>query len=768
MRSLNVLNKLLTATIIFTMINLNIAINIEQARFNITGQQAMAQSTLPKEDRSMSGDGSFKLKNAQESDSDSMARKRQQNSGTYTKEEGGGGLLGIFSNQLFAPLIMLTIAFLVAKIWLFFKPSKPYDVYAAALGAGILLLNEVMSAFKQNESLKDRKDRIEYEGLDEDGQIDVSQKQMLEEEKAALEEIKGTAEDKSKYQKAAAAAFAVASGIAFVQGNGEQIQAQACAAAVNARAKTIMALEGGAAACFNSTAAGAKAPMVACEATAVTTESIEALKLQPGESATQYTLLTELITTKESSKQTCTLGGDTYAATQIKECEAKIKATAKAAAATGPGAAAAAALLVKLKAAYATIQTANGALVGTKATLESACLMHTKETVKNSGQSKGIDKVSEIKPSTKAGFYASILKLLINKAHAGYGSLIGALGGLIAAYKLPVGTAMDTFMLSSMKRGTLWLAMSGTSLASSKAMDKEADAIQKNIDKIDAILAKFRSADSVTSAQAKTMQKKTTMLSAYTPQQIGEKFECIGGLPKIATNNGSKACPNAKKYIVSGTDKLNAAGFKMPDSLVGSLVNAANGIQDTTSVSPTTQEAFDALGSSANALNKKANAVMKKTLERAQKANKKKPVAKSLLASFGRKFGNLNKRAGGSSGLMSALPYLSQPNQGSSFDENEDEEELQDGLAVDAKGGEGLDAAGAAKNGGFKFDFGESGADQYALQKNSEFAANEDAIAAMDEDGEGEIIEDSNVDIWKAISVRYKKTAYDRLLKRIE
>ncbi|MFG1483142.1 hypothetical protein ABMA79_00610 [Halobacteriovorax sp. HFRX-2_2] len=762
MRSLNVLNKLLTATIIFTMINLNIAINIEQARFNITGQQAMAQSTLPKEDRSMSGDGSFKLKNAQESDSDSMARKRQQNSGTYTKEEGGGGLLGIFSNQLFAPLIMLTIAFLVAKIWLFFKPSKPYDVYAAALGAGILLLNEVMSAFKQNESLKDRKDRIEYEGLDEDGQIDVSQKQMLEEEKAALEEIKGTAEDKSKYQKAAAAAFAVASGIAFVQGNGEQVQAQACATAVNARAKALMGLQAGSVACMDPSATDTQVYTTACEATAVTTEAIESLKLVPGESKIQYKQLVSLIKTKESNKQACELGADAKATQATTVCKTNLSKAKAASPYSAP-------LVAKLSIALGKIEAATGALAGTKAVVETACLVHTEETVKNSGESDGLKTGTgaDAKPSTKAGFYASILTLLINKAHAGYGSLIGALGGLIAAYKLPVGTAMDTFMLSSMKRGTLWLAMSGTSLASSKAMDKEADAIQKNIDKIDAILAKFRSADSVTSAQAKTMQKKTTMLSAYTPQQIGEKFECIGGLPKIATNNGSKACPNAKKYIVSGTDKLNAAGFKMPDSLVGSLVNAANGIQDTTSVSPTTQEAFDALGSSANALNKKANAVMKKTLERAQKANKKKPVAKSLLASFGRKFGNLNKRAGGSSGLMSALPYLSQPNQGSSFDENEDEEELQDGLAVDAKGGEGLDASGA-KNSGFKFDFGESGADQYALQKNSEFAANADAVAAMDEEGEGEIIEDSNVDIWKAISVRYKKTAYDRLLKRIE
>ncbi|EPZ52046.1 hypothetical protein M902_2004 [Bacteriovorax sp. BAL6_X] len=761
MRSLNVLNKLLTATIIFTMINLNIAINIEQARFNITGQQAMAQSTLPKEDRSMSGDGSFKLKNAQESDSDSMARKRQQNSGTYTKEKASGGLLGIFSNQLFAPLILLTIAFLVAKIWLFFKPSKPYDVYAAALGAGILLLNEVMSAFKQNESLKDRKDRIEYEGLDEDGQIDVSQKQMLEEEKAALEEIKGTAENKSKYQKAAAAAFAVASGIAFVQGNGEQIQAQACAAAVNARAKALMALQAGSVACMDPSAADTAVYTTACEATAVTTEAIETLKLIPGESKIQYAQLMSLIETKETNKQTCKLGADAKATQATTLCKGNL---AKAQSATPVSAA----LTAKLSVALGEIQAATGALAGTKAVVETACLVHTEETVKNSGESSEVKTGADAKPSVKAGFYASILTLLINKAHAGYGNLIGALGGLIAAYKLPVGTAMDTFMLSSTKRGTLWLAMSGTSLASSKAMDKEADTIQKNIDKIDSILKKFRSADSVTSAQAKTLQKKTTMLSAYTPQQIGEKFECIGGLPKIATNNGSKACPNAKKYIVSGTDKLNAAGFKMPDSLVGSLVNAANGIQDTTSISPTTQEAFDALGSSANALNKKANAVMKKTLERAQKANKKKPVAKNLLASFGRKFGNLNKRAGGSSGLMSALPYLSQPNQGSRFDENEDEEELQDGLAVDAKGGEGLDAAGAANNGGFKFDFGESDADQYALHKNSEFAANADAVAAMEEDSEGEIIEDSNVDIWKAISVRYKKTAYDRLLKRIE
>ncbi|WP_412462974.1 hypothetical protein [Halobacteriovorax sp. RT-2-6] len=761
MRSLNVLNKLLTATIIFTMINLNIAIDIEQARFNITGQQAMAQSTLPKEDRSMSGDGSFKLKNAQESDNDSMARKRQQNSGTYTKEEASGGL-GIFNNQLFAPLIMLTIAFLVSKIWLFFKPSKPYDVYAAALGAGILLVNELMSAFKQNTSLKDRKDRIEYEGLDEDGQVDVSQKQMLEEEKAALEEIKGTAEDKSKYQKAAAAAFAVASGIAFVQGNSEQIQAQACAAAVNARAKSLIALQAGSVACMDPSATDTQVYTTACEATAVTTEAIEALKLTPGETKIQYSMLVELIKTKEASKNTCDLGADAKSKQAKTVCQANLNAAQSASPVS-------AALVTKYSVALGKISAASSALVGTKAAIESACVKHTEETVKNSGESSEVKTLTELSSSAKAGFYASLLSLLISKAQAGnYGSLIGALGGLIAAYKLPVGTAMDTFMLSSIKRGTLWIAMSGTSLASAKAMESEADAIQKNIDKIDAILAKFRSADSVTSAQAKTLQKKTTMLSAYTPQQIGEQVECIGGLPKIATNNGSKACPNAKKYIVSGTDKLNTAGFSMPDSLVGSLVNAANGIQDTSSVSPTTQEAFDALGSSANALNKKANAVMKKTLERAQKANKKKPVAKNLLASFGRKFGGLNKRAGGTGGLMSALPYLSQPNQGSNFGNDDEEEELQDGLAVDAKGGKGLDAAGAANNGGFKFDFGEGAADQYALQKNSEFAANADAVAAMEEDGEGEIIEDSNVDIWQAISVRYKKTAYDRLLKRIE
>ncbi|MEH0860562.1 hypothetical protein [Halobacteriovorax sp. DPLXC-1] len=777
MRTLSVLNKLFTMAIIFSMINLNIAINIEQARFNISSTQAYAQAPEdpapegePERDpqQSSSGgsmesqevrsnDGTVVLENTQETDTDAITQKRKEMSGTYNKED-SSGLLGIFNNQLIAPLILLGIAYLVSQIWTVFQPSKPLDVWFAAGGAAILLAQELMSSFKQTEALKDRKSKIEYEGLGEDGTVDISQKQMIEEEKQALEEIKDTAESKSKYQKAAAAAFATASGIALINGNTEFIQAQSCAAALNARVSALAAVSAASAACFNASKAASAPVASACEAAAVTTENIEALKIVPAESMSQYNTLQALLGTKESEKEICNLTGEKVSAMSLTECEGKLEA---ALAATPVSTA----LVAKLKIAFADHAAANTALTATLAPVESACLIHTATTEKNSGAMVKKGSVS-VDKSSKSYFYALILKWFVSKAHAGTGGMIGGLLGLIGAYLVPIGSAMDAFAFSSKKRGYLWLLMSGTSLGSAMAMDKEAENAEENIKKLEAILKKFKSAQAVTKVATRNLSKKTTRFAAYQPQKIGTELECVGGLPKIRTNNGSKACPSPEKYLVEGSRELSNVGFSVPDGFTGAMVDATNGLNGVDTVSPKTQHAIDVMGRNAEAIHKKAAQALKKTIDKMDKKNKKRSA--NLLASLGNKFGKLNKKAGGKGGLMSALPYLSQPPKQDGEENGDETAGQQDGLAAKAKGGSGIGKYKAPKAEKFKFDFGADDAQAYAAQKHAEFDETAQAVANMEETPDGEIIEDKSVDIWKVISVRYKKTAYDRLLKRIE
>lgn len=757
MRTLNVLNKLFTTAIVFTMINLNIAINIEQARFNINSAQAYAQeessSTAGSNDTPevRSADGTVVLENTQESDTDSMTQKRQEMSGTYTKQE-SSVFLSIFGNEVVAAVILGTIAYIISKIWVGFKPSKPTDIYAAATGGGILLINELMSAFKQTESLKDRKEKIEYEGLGEDGQVDVSQKRLLEEEKAALEELKKTAESKAKFQLAGAAAFGIAAGIAAWKGNEQLSMAQMCAATANASFIAANELAVASAACVPSSSGVVEAGAAKCEIAAIKPAEIEALKVTPGDSAVQYPVLLKLLAAKEAAAGACAMTTESGAAKAIAECTAETAGTMGASSGQ----------LAAVKSAAANLSTANALMLKN-------CKTYILTNTLESGMLSPEQLVSS--HETNTNYYVRLLSLLINKANASsFGGSLGILIGLIGAYIQPTGSYMSLFMLSSVKRGWLWLGFSGVALVTAQATKQEAEAIQENIDKIDSILKKFRSAESVTSVESKTLQKTASALTRYQAQEIGSEVECIGGLPKISTNNGTQACPNPEKYLVESIDGLNSAGFSIPDSLTGSLVNAASGIEDTSAISASTQNAFDSLGTAANAIHKKAETALKKTMNRIDgEGNAKGEKTNDLISAFGKGFNNLNKKAGGSGGLMSALPYLSNSaNKNNSDEESDVVAGQQGGLSATVNGGTRIGAIKTPKSNGFKFKFGQEDADNYAAQKHAEFDATADAVADMEDSGEGEIIEDKNVDIWKVISVRYKKTAYDRLLKRIE
>lgn len=765
MRTLSVLNKLFTMAIIFSMINLNIAINIEQARFNISSTQAYAQAPEdpapegePERDpqQSSSGgsmesqevrsnDGTVVLENTQETDTDAITQKRKEMSGTYNKEE-ASGLFKIFGNGVVAPIILGTIAYITSKMWFYFQPSKPMDIWPAVAGAVILIGNELMSMFKQTESLKDRKSKIEYEGLSEDGTVDVSQQQMLEEEKAILEEMKETAESKAKFQLAAGAAFAIAAGVAAWKQNEQLSFAQLCAQSVNASFLAASEAAAAAAACGAPTSAVIAEEAAKCEIVNVTVADIEALKLVPGESTVQYTALNKLLTAKTAASKNCSLGTAASAKVAIADC-------AKASAAT--------------VAQQTALAKANATLLAANTTMETNCTVHTTQTVTESGAMTAVS-VASYDFNKSNNFYTRVLGLLIGKAYAGMGNSLGVLLGLIGAYLVPTGAYMTNFMLSSAKRGWLWLGFSGLAIGTSQATMAEAKAIDDNIKKIESILKKFKSAQAVTRVATRNLSKKTTRFAAYQPQKIGTELECVGGLPKIRTNNGSKACPSPEKYLVDGVKGLSNVGFSIPGGFTGAMVDATNGLNGADTISPKTQHAIDVMGKSANAINKQAGKALKKTLERINKQNNGNKGTKRLLASLGKGFNSLNKKAGGKGGLMSALPYLSQPPKQDGEENGDETAGQQDGLAAKAKGGNGIGKYKAPKAEKFKFDFGADDAQAYAAQKHAEFDETAQAVANMEETPDGEIIEDKSVDIWKVISVRYKKTAYDRLLKRIE
>ncbi len=772
MKHLSLLNKFFTLAIVFTMINLNVAINVEQARVNISAQQAYAsqqdgeerederaggsnQEETSDDGKRMSGDGKFELQNAQDSDNANVREKRKEMSGTYTKDEGGGGLLGIFNNEVLAPVIMLAIAYVLSRIWIYFKPTRPGDVMVAAVAGGILLVNELMSAFSQTESFKDRKSKIEYEGLGEDGQVDISQKQMLEEEKSALEELKDTTEKKAKFEYAASAAFAIASILAVVNANTALTAAQLCTLSLGNVQLAATELAAAAAACGVEIAPDIVKEGAECAISIPNIEQMEVVKSTPAPSSTVYPSLLTAMMTEATKEKACGLKLEGKGIAAIGACTRN----------TSSSMGATSTQLMTVTTEKGRVDTA----LGTMVTECSAYLgLNKKDTGSQDPQIAIVGDNNFTPKMIKAGFYAKVLDLFFGKAHASMGNTLAVLVGLIAPHMISVGAGMSNFMLSSNNRAWLWGGFGATALLSASAKKEEADTIQDNIDKIDAIIKKFKSAGSVTTTESKTMSKKTTRFSGYQAAKLGAEMECIGGLPKIATNNGSKACPSAEKYIVDGVNSLNGAGFKIPDSITGSLINASNGIQDTSSISPSTQANFENLGKAANALNKKAAGALKKLLEKSSKFTKKKN--QDRLASLGKNFGKLNKSVPANQrtgGLMSALPYLM--DQGKSGDAKSGEaEDDAKGLAVDSKGGEGINNINTPKADKFKFDFGADDAEAYAMKKNNEFAANADAVANMKEEVEGEIIEDKSVDIWKAISVRYKKTAYDRLLKRIE
>ncbi|AYF45538.1 hypothetical protein BALOs_2544 [Halobacteriovorax sp. BALOs_7] len=770
MRTLSVLNKLFTMAIIFSMINLNIAINIEQARFNISSTQAYAQAPEdpapegePERDpqQSSSGgsmesqevrsnDGTVVLENTQETDTDAITQKRKEMSGTYNKEE-ASGLFKIFGNGVVAPIILGTIAYITSKMWFYFQPSKPMDIWPAVAGAVILIGNELMSMFKQTESLKDRKSKIEYEGLSEDGTVDVSQQQMLEEEKAILEEMKETAESKAKFQLAAGAAFAIAAGVAAWKQNEQLSFGQLCAQSANAAFLAANATASTALTC-GATVGGAKLSeeSASCEIPTVSVAEIEALKLAPGPSEVQYKAFVSLIKKKSGASSKCLIGTEAAGKAALAECKATTSSTGGATSGQ--------------------ITALTGAITNlTEATtlMNNNCLIYTEESLKESGEMASVTVTSSNNIKSN-NFYTRVLGLLIGKAYAGMGNSLGVLLGLIGAYLVPTGAYMTNFMLSSAKRGWLWLGFSGLAIATSQATKAEAKAIDDNIKKIESILKKFKSAQAVTRVATRNLSKKTTRFAAYQPQKIGTELECVGGLPKIRTNNGSKACPSPEKYLVDGVKGLSNVGFSIPGGFTGAMVDATNGLNGADTISPKTQHAIDVMGKSANAINKQAGKALKKTLERINKQNNGNKGTKRLLASLGKGFNSLNKKAGGKGGLMSALPYLSQPPKQDGEENGDETAGQQDGLAAKAKGGNGIGKYKAPKAEKFKFDFGADDAQAYAAQKHAQFDETAQAVANMEETPDGEIIEDKSVDIWKVISVRYKKTAYDRLLKRIE
>jgi len=717
MRTLSVLNKLFTMAIIFSMINLNIAINIEQARFNISSTQAYAQAPEdpapegePERDpqQSSSGgsmesqevrsnDGTVVLENTQETDTDAITQKRKEMSGTYNKEEADG----FFSSsgiKAINVILLLGFSLIFTKIFVTFQPSKPVDLWIAAAGAAVYLWGEINSAMKANESLDGAKKKLTYEGLDEDATVDVSQKQMLEEEKNILSTAKDAAEKKLKFQRAASAMFA-ASGISAV------IQAAM--------------IESAGTACVTATT-------TPCPLGAPLAGGILWLQKLSANSAKSYSATAEYVA----------------------ELNAVFPACLSAASASGP-------------AAPAVITAIEGA--------QTACALFTERVISNSGGKFAPTPVSSIEKKSndlKAPLFFTLLSRLISKSHAsGKASGIALVIGLVGGMLMPADMLVGNWIFSPILRSVLWGAMSSLALMTSLDTKNQVDALDENIKKIDAILKKFKSAQAVTKVATRQQQAKLSRFGAYQPIKLNEEIPCIGGLRKIKTNNGTKACPSAEKYLVNASRGIESAGFNMPGGFTGAMVDASNGMSGVDTITPKTQQALDVLGTNANAMNKKAKDVLKKVIDR-QKGKSKDQLNKTLAAfdkSLGKLAKNANQRRGG--GLMAALPSMS--NDIKKADEIKDDI-LQDGLAAKAKGGSGIGKYKAPKAEKFKFDFGADDAEAYAAQKHAQFDETAQAVANMEETPDGEIIEDKSVDIWKVISVRYKKTAYDRLLKRIE
>ncbi len=557
---------------------------------------------------------------------------------------------------------------------------------------------------------------IEYKTYAEDETIDSEQYEVLVKEKQALKQIKSATEKRMKMQNAAALAFGVSAGLAVFK---------------EAKSKSLAFI----------CAENSKVVAVSCQAASCAVVTAETIAKESQESLPNF-----------SSVQV----------TALKTLEAKITSES---------------LLCVADAGKKVVDAA--ACVPAAGAASTSCSTYVLNEQMDEIACVPLSVVDNEKSKVQK-WYASLFdKLLISKANAKAGKLLGTVAGLVGGYLLVESKKIDMLISTPKKRAILWggLGVFGKLVANNSK--KTVSKIEDNIKIIDEILNKMdatmaKGIDVSSEAVAGSTISGVNAVNSYPTGPLGSTVDCLNGSSSGGCNNlpKPKIIPELEKNFPSLPNGLNGA--------FSDMLGFAGEVQGKGSISPRAASKIESLNSRASAI----NGALKRGQDNLNKVRKKLGLKKLNLAkesadAFANRVKSADqyfKKKGQNPNSMLAKFGGAGSFGGRSSRDGSDASRAADMLSGDLKGGDGLNDSGSGEGlsgasapgqGEFNFDFDQDAIDSEVAQRNAEFDKMAQQASEIDSDQDS-IIEDSSVSIFKVISTRYLKSGYKKLLEEIK
>ena len=640
-------NKLIVGFICFMMINVNITIDNQIIKVNMTTTTYAADADTD------AGDNDPGVE--------------QGESGTVNVEDYDG--FGFVSDPTLNFIIFLSGAIVISRL-MYTCAQKSPDMYLALAGALIYVAGELMTMFGAKAEISEKS--IEFKSRADNGGIDDTQYQAIEKEKQVLQEVADAADKKAMFQKASGVAFLAASGSALGLTLAEKMALTSCIA---------------------STTAATVVP--ACKGVDLAVATKEAPKGVLMTSAAKFSIL--------------------------KTADIEVTAANKAC------------LAAAVAQDSATIGTSGGTFTALATAVTTSC---------------------DIYVATHA--WSEVVCTPIKA------DLAFTWGSIFTAPIAMLDLLIDQFIASAITRGIIWGTFGVQAQIVAKATGDMADKARENISALDRILNKMDNSR-MKSEMANSNIQKINLSGALSnnlsnPTELNEAMPCATGNGTVNQDTGQVTCPPVPPLKTSGSDgkKMTATGFEGMSNLANELIA---GIQGNKEIAPSTNIQVGQLSAMDNAVKKK----LRNNISKLNKLNKAigKP-AYNPNKEYKKMYGKMAKAVKKSllengltaSGLM-AKAGLSAPAK-----ENKK-------VAPKSKTSTAMTkpAFKAKKKSGFKFDFN---VDEEVAKRNAEFAKNEKAANAVEgEETKDGIIEDKEVNIFQAISIRYMKSGFKRLLDEL-
>jgi hypothetical protein len=654
------------------------------------------------------------------------------------KEGDAGGMIEF--------IMIMVIGFVAAS--LFMCEKKSTDIYIAAAGGAVYIIGELMQLMSSTKKFK--AESINYKtNANGAPDLDNDQIEAFNKQKAGLAEAKKATENKAKMQKAAGAIWLTA---ATVGGAGAALNAISnakCATNIVAHKK---ALQTAVHTACSATAGTGCTPAIAtynkfgasCYPAAVKNKISFAESKAPMNSEIEFASCTSQMAINKACAANGVPACAFYGTTLLKTC------------------------------ASCAIPTATNTAVSVDQPLEEFFANASEKYLdyKNAPMCKQAQASlgdSNVYLDVATEVFEKVANVIFPVAKANnLMKLFGGLGvgiAIVLILKKKKAIFLNTMLGSAWKRAIAFGLIGTMALTVSKKNKKVAEKMQSRINKIDKILKRFdafkRTNSAINNAFNRGGNLTSVPLRVGTPIGTDDKpFPCLN-------NSKEGKCVSTKSAIDQGLANSNLnlpEGVTSMASLAGST---ADGVAGQSSLTAGAVDGINTLASNAakaNALNR----AMQKKLNQIEKANGKKPTdfdkaANDLLTKM--KGSMLKTMQKGNISGRDALAAVS-PGTAPSDLGNDVSKDIKKEVAKQSAEATPTGKTASRRNNGFQLDFNEGEGEELKFDEPKEEVGLEGlAEGELEVD---DIVQDENVSIFRVISVRYLKSGYPRVLKKID